>query len=123
MLLFYKVWNNLRTVIGLFQEQDDFDEYGPLVVDTSGQDDEVPPQLNKETSLTVTPVVSETADIKNSLTEINLNTASFLNGSGSNSTWTPPPSTQLSPSSISASISAAKTHRRGKKVIIVYFLP
>ncbi|XP_076110794.1 ras-responsive element-binding protein 1-like isoform X3 [Mytilus galloprovincialis] len=102
------------------QDHDDFDEYGPLVVDTSDQlDNEVPVQQNnKDTSSLLSTKIEDIVTItNNSLTEINLNTASFLDGSGSNSSWTPSSSAQLSPSSISASISAAKTHRRGKKIL------
>lgn len=111
----------------MLQDHDDFDEYGPLVVDTSDQlDNEVPVQQNnKDTSSLLSTKIEDIVTItNNSLTEINLNTASFLDGSGSNSSWTPSSSAQLSPSSISASISAAKTHRRGKKVnslLFIYF--
>lgn len=103
----------------LFQDHDDFEEYGALVVDTSEQiDEDVSLKQIRESDSFLTNEDKDTSCTNNSLTEINLNTASFLDGSSSNSSWTPPlsSSAQLSPSSISASISAAKTHRRGKKV-------
>lgn len=110
----------------LFQDHDDFEEYGALVVDTSEQiDEDVSQKQNRESDSFLTNEDKNTSCTNNSLTEINLNTASFLDGSSSNSSWTPPlsSSAQLSPSSISASISAAKTHRRGKKVnnVVLFF--
>lgn len=112
----------------LFQDHDDFEEYDALVVDTSEQiDGDVSQKQIRESDSFLTNEDKDTSCTNNSLLEINLNTASFLDGSSSNSSWTPPlsSSAQLSPSSISASISAAKTHRRGKKVnnFVLFLFP